>query len=198
MIKSKLSAVLKQKYILASKSQRRKQLLKQIGLNFTSVESKVTELEEEDHNPIDLIKYNSLNKSRTVAFNYSNGIVIGADTIVVLDKQIINKPKDSKDAVKILKNLSNKKHFVYTGINIIDTKTGNEIFDYEKTIVYFRKLHDDEINFYVKNHKPLDKAGAYGIQDDFGCLFIEKITGDYYNIMGLPLAKLYGNLLKLV
>ena len=198
MIKSKLTAVLKQKYILASKSQRRKQLLKQIGLNFTSVESKVTELEEEDHNPIDLIKYNSLNKSRTVAFNYSNGIVIGADTIVVLDKQIINKPKDSKDAVKILKNLSNKKHFVYTGINIIDTKTGNEIFDYEKTIVYFRKLHDDEINFYVKNHKPLDKAGAYGIQDDFGCLFIEKITGDFYNIMGLPLAKLYGNLLKLV
>ena len=198
MIKSKLSAVLKQKYILASKSQRRKQLLKQIGLNFTSVESKVTELEEEDHNPIDLIKYNSLNKSRTVAFNYSNGIVIGADTIVVLDKQIINKPKDSKDAVKILKSLSNKKHFVYTGINIIDTKTGNEIFDYEKTIVYFRKLNDDEINFYVKNHKPLDKAGAYGIQDDFGCLFIEKITGDYYNIMGLPLAKLYSNLLKLV
>lgn len=198
MIKSKLSAVLRQKYILASKSQRRKQLLKQIGLNFTSVESKVTELEEKDHNPIDLIKYNSLNKSRAVAFNYSNGIVIGADTIVVLDKQIINKPKDSKDAVKILKSLSNKKHFVYTGINIIDTKTGNEIFDYEKTIVYFRKLHDDEINFYVKNHKPLDKAGAYGIQDDFGCLFIEKITGDYYNIMGLPLAKLYGNLLKLV
>lgn len=198
MIKSKLSAVLRQKYILASKSQRRKQLLKQIGLNFTSVESKVTELEEKDHNPINLIKYNSLNKSRTVAFNYSNGIVIGADTIVVLDKQIINKPKDSKDAVKILKNLSNRKHFVYTGINIIDTKTGNEIFDYEKTIVYFRKLHDDEINFYVKNHKPLDKAGAYGIQDDFGCLFIEKITGDYYNIMGLPLAKLYGNLLKLV
>jgi len=198
LIKSKLPAVLKQKYILASKSQRRKQLLKQIGLNFTSVESKVTELEEKDHNPIDLIKYNSLNKSRTVAFNYSNGIVIGADTIVVLDKQIINKPKDSKDAVKILKNLSNKKHFVYTGINIIDTKTGNEIFDYEKTIVYFRKLHDDEINFYVKNHKPLDKAGAYGIQDDFGCLFIEKIIGDYYNIMGLPLAKLYGNLLKLV
>jgi len=198
LIKSKLSAVLRQKYILASKSQRRKQLLKQIGLNFTSVESKVTELEEKDHNPIDLIKYNSLNKSRAVAFNYSNGIVIGADTIVVLDKQIINKPKDSKDAVKILKSLSNKKHFVYTGINIIDTKTGNEIFDYEKTIVYFRKLHDDEINFYVKNHKPLDKAGAYGIQDDFGCLFIEKITGDYYNIMGLPLAKLYGNLLKLV
>ena len=198
MIKSKLHAVLRQKYILASKSQRRKHLLKQIGLNFISVESKVTELEEKDHNPVDLIKYNSLYKSRTVAFNYSNGIVIGADTIVVLDKQIINKPKDSKDAFRILKNLSNKKHFVYTGINIIDTKSGNEIFDYEKTVVYFRKLHDDEINFYVKNHKPLDKAGAYGIQDDFGCLFIEKITGDYYNIMGLPLAKLYGNLLKLV
>lgn len=198
MSKSKLEIVLKQQYILASKSQRRKQLLKQIGLNFTSVNSNITELEEKDHNPVKLIKYNSLTKSRTVAFNYSKGIVIGADTIVVLGKEVINKPVDSKDAVRILKNLSGKKHLVYTGINLIDTKTGNEIFDYEKTLVYFRKLHDDEINFYVKKHKPLDKAGAYGIQDDFGCLFIEKIIGDYYNIMGLPLANLYKNLTKII
>ena len=198
MSKSKLSAVLRQKYILASKSERRKQLLRQIGLNFISRDSRITELEEKDHHPVELIKYNSLTKSRTVAINYSKGIVIGADTIVVLDKIIINKPKDVRDAQKILKSLSGRKHFVYTGINIIDTKTGNEIFDYEKTSVYFRKLYDDEIKFYVRNHKPFDKAGAYGIQDDFGCLFIEKITGDYYNIMGLPLARLYGNLLKLI
>lgn len=198
MIKSKLTAVLKQKYILASKSPRRIQLLKQIGLKFTSVDSNAHELEAEDHHPVESVKHNSLIKSRKVAFDFSKGIVIGADTIVVLDKKIINKPKDSAEAVKILKKLSGKRHIVYTGINIINIKTGNEIFDYEKTLVYFRKLADDEINYYVKKHRPLDKAGAYGIQDDFGCLFIEKIEGDYYNIVGLPLLKLYQSLVKLI
>ena len=76
--------------------------------------------------------------------------------------------------------------------------TCEEIFDYEKTTVFFRNIEDEEINYYVKTHKPLDKAGAYGIQDDFGCLFIEKITGDYYNIVGLPLLRLYKNLRKIV
>ncbi|MBK8553740.1 MAG: septum formation protein Maf [Ignavibacteria bacterium] len=198
MDKGNLASVLKQKYILASKSPRRIQLLKQIGLKFTSVDSKADELEAEDHHPVESVKHNSLIKSRKVAFNFSKGTVIGADTIVVLDKKIINKPKDSADAVKILKKLSGKRHFVYTGINIINIKTGDEIFDYEKTSVYFRKLADDEINYYVKKYKPLDKAGAYGIQDDFGCLFIEKIEGDYYNIVGLPLVRLYSNLKRII
>lgn len=186
-----LNTILKQKYILASKSPRRAALLKQIGLKSVSVDSNVTELEEKNYNPIQLIKHNSLLKSRNVALNYSKEIIIGADTIVLLGKEILNKPKDNKQAVKYLKALSNCKHYVYTGINIINTKNGKEIFDYERTTVHFRKLNDDEINYYVKNYKPLDKAGAYGIQDDFGCLFIEKIVGDYYNIVGLPLYKLY-------
>ncbi len=194
MGKGNLASVLKQKYILASKSPRRIQLLKQIGLKFKAVDSKSDELEAEDHHPVKSVRHNSIIKSRKVALKYSKEIVIGADTIVVLENKIINKPKDAKDAFKILKRLSGKKHFVYTGINLINTKTGKEIFDYEKTSVYFRKLSYDEINYYVKNHKPLDKAGAYGIQDDFGCLFIEKIDGDYYNIVGLPLVKLYKNL----
>ena len=186
-----LNTIFKQKYILASKSPRRAALLKQIGLKSVSVDSNVTELEEKNYNPIQLIKHNSLLKSRNVALNYSKEIIIGADTIVLLGKEILNKPKDNKQAVKYLKALSNCKHYVYTGINIINTKNGKEIFDYERTTVHFRKLNDDEINYYVKNYKPLDKAGAYGIQDDFGCLFIEKIVGDYYNIVGLPLYKLY-------
>jgi septum formation protein len=137
-------------------------------------------------------------KSRKVAFNFNKEIIIGADTIVVLDKEIIYKPEDSEQAIKFLRLLSSKKHFVYTGINVINTKTGKEIFDYEKTSVYFRKLSDEEIYFYVRKCRPLDKAGAYGIQDDFGCLFIKKIIGDYYNIVGLPLVKLYQSVIKIL
>jgi nucleoside triphosphate pyrophosphatase len=196
--KGKFETVLKQKYILASKSPRRIQLLKQIGLNFISIDSNTDELELKNHNPIRLVRHNSLLKSRKVAFNFDNEIIIGADTIVVLGKEILNKPKDTKEAVKFLKMLSGKKHFVYTGINVINTKNGKEIFDYEKTSVHFRKLNDDEIYFYVKKCRPFDKAGAYGIQDDFGCLFIEKINGDYYNIVGLPLVRLYQNLTKVL
>jgi len=196
--KNNLSKLLKQKYILASKSPRRINLLRQIGLNFISIDSKTDELEAESHNPADMVKFNALSKSRKVAFNYKNEIVIGADTIVVLDKKILNKPANLKQAADYLRALSGKKHFVYTGINIINTKNGNEKFDYEKTAVYFRELGDDEINYYVKKFKPLDKAGAYGIQDDFGCLFIEKIVGDYYNIVGLPLVRLYKNIIKIL
>lgn len=190
--------VFKQKYILASKSPRRIKLLKQIGFKFVSVDSRTDELEVSNHNPVLLVKHNSQAKSEKVALKYEKEIVIGADTIVVLNKEILHKPKDSKQAVSFLKALSNNKHFVYTGINVINTGNGKEIFDYEKTAVYFRKLSDDEINYYVKKYKPLDKAGAYGIQDDFGCLFIEKITGDYYNIVGLPLVRLYLNIKKIL
>lgn len=195
---SRLKQILKQSYVLASKSPRRAELLKQIGLKFVTVDSDIEELEERYHDPLSLVKYNSLSKSRKVSFDYKKEIVIGADTIVVLGKEILNKPKSTTQAKEYLNKLSNKKHFVITGFNIINTKNGNEIFDYEKTTVYFRKLADDEINYYIRNFKPLDKAGAYGIQDDFGCLFIKKIEGDYYNIIGLPVAKLYEKLLKIV
>ena len=118
--------------------------------------------------------------------------------MVVLEKKMIGKPKNQKQAAEFLKKLSGKMHYVYTGFNIIDTKTGKERFDYERTSVTFRKLNNEEIAYYVKNFKPLDKAGAYGIQDDFGCLFIDKINGDYYNVVGLPLKKLYLNLMKIL
>lgn len=142
-------------------------------------------------NPVLTVKRNALAKSREVAFKFQKEIVIGADTIVVLGKHTLNKPANLKQAREYLKKLSGKKHIVYTGVNVINTKNGYEVFGYEKTVVQFRDLTDDEINFYVNKFKPLDKAGAYGIQDDFGCLFISRIVGDYYNIVGLPLVKLY-------
>ena len=195
---SKISKIFKQQYVLASKSARRIALLNQLGLNFISIDSNINEKEGSNLKPLDVIKYNALHKSRKVAFEFENRVVIGADTVVVLNKEMIGKPKNQKQAVEFLKKLSGKMHYVYTGFNIIDTKSGKERFDYERTSVHFRKLNDEEITYYVKNFKPIDKAGAYGIQDDFGCLFIDKINGDYYNVVGLPLRKLYLNLMEIL
>jgi len=184
-----LDKVLSAKYILASKSPRRKYLLEQIGLKFKVVESKVVEVTEK--NAHKSVKLNSKNKSRAVASKFKNRIIIGADTVVFLNGKILNKPKNLNEAKKYLKMLSGKKHIVYTGVNVVNNVTGKEVYGMEKTVVEFRNLTIEEINYYVDKFKPLDKAGAYGIQDDCGCLFINKITGDYYNVVGLPLVKLY-------
>ncbi|MBE2256723.1 MAG: septum formation protein Maf [Ignavibacteria bacterium] len=186
-----INKIFSRNYILASKSQRRINLLNQIGLNFSSVDSNVIENESDEISPLEMVRYNAEQKGRAVAKRYKEEIIISADTIVVLDNKILNKPADEKQAFEYLKILSNNVHKVYTGYNLIDTSNDNEIFDFEKTEVYFRHLSDDEINFYIKNYNPLDKAGAYGIQDDFGCLFINRINGDYYNVVGLPLTKLF-------
>ena len=184
-----LDKVLSAKYILASKSPRRKYLLKQLGFNFKVVESNALEIT--DKNAHRSVKINSQRKSRVVALKHKNEIVIGADTVVYLKDKILNKPKDLNEAKRYLKLLSGKKHIVYTGVNVINNLTGKEVYGHEKTVVEFRNLTNEEINYYVEKFKPLDKAGAYGIQDDFGCLFIKKISGDYYNVVGLPLVKLY-------
>lgn len=193
-----INKILNRKYVLASRSERRRKLLKQIGLNFIVRDSNTDEINCNGYHPIKLVRLNSQNKARKIAGFYKDEVVIGADTIVVLDKEILGKPKNENEAIKYLNKLSNNKHTVYTGFNIIDTRNGKGIFDYEKTSVYFRKLSPDEIRYYVRNHKPFDKAGSYGIQDDFGCLFIKKIIGDYYNVVGLPLVKLFLSLQKLL
>ena len=193
-----LDKFLKSKYILASKSQRRIKLLKQIGLDFHSIDSKVKEINSSSFSPLELVRINSVNKALEVAKHFKKEIVIAADTIVVSNGKVLNKPSNLIQARKHLRLLSGKKHVVYTGINLIDTSTGKSIFGYEKTYVHFRKLTTEEIMYYVKTYKPLDKAGAYGIQDDFGCLFIEKITGDYYNVVGFPLVKFYKMLSKIL
>lgn len=185
-----LRRLLSRKYILASNSPRRKHLLKMIGLDFKAIGSSVVEIDE-SHHPVETVKRNALAKSRDVAFHFGREIVIGADTIVVFNGMTLNKPASKNQAKEYLGMLSGNKHTVYTGVNVINTLNGREEFGYERTVVQFRKLNKEEIDYYVKYHHPFDKAGAYGIQDDFGCLFIEKITGDYYNIVGLPLVRLY-------
>ncbi|MDD5363144.1 MAG: Maf family protein [Ignavibacteria bacterium] len=190
-----LDKILNSEYVLASVSPRRKYLLKQIGLNFITVNSNAEEILLEKE-PLKSVRINAKRKSDAVAHKFKNKIIISADTVVVIDGIVLNKPSDEKEAKKFLKILSGKKHIVYTGINVANNITGREEYGYMKTTVEFRNLSIEEIEYYVTNHKPLDKAGAYGIQDDFGCLFIRKITGDYYNVVGLPLVKLYETITK--
>jgi septum formation protein len=190
--------ILKYKYVLASKSPRRINLLKQIGLDFIAIDSEAEEWDSNDFKPVMITKINTGRKVNAVIGKAKGRIIISADTIVAVNKKILHKPSSVKDAKNYLKILSGKKHTVYTGVLVVNPVKKKTCFDYEKTDVYFRKLNSTEINYYIKNYNPLDKAGSYGIQDDFGCLFIEKINGDFYNVVGLPLAKLSDMILKVI
>lgn len=176
---------------LASKSPRRKKLLNQLGIKFKSFDVDLNEIFIKNETPIKTVKRLALEKLLGAEKVKSNGIIITADTIVVLNNEIIGKPKNEKDAKIILKKLSNNKHFVYTGFAVKNCITKKLVVSYEKTEVTFRNLTPREIDEYVKTGSPMDKAGAYGIQDDFGAVFVSKINGCYYNVVGLPLSKLY-------
>ncbi len=123
-----------------------------------------------------------------------SAIVIGSDTTVVLDGVVLNKPVDAEDAVRMLRTLSDRTHTVYTGLAVVDASTGTHIAVHRSTKVTFRPLDAVEINAYVASGSPLDKAGAYGIQDDFGAVFVRNVEGCYYTIVGLPLELLYTSL----
>lgn len=184
------------KIILASASPRRSQLLKQIGLNFTVHPSQVEEKYIEGQKPHLWVQDLALAKALDVASTLKEGIVIGADTIVVNDNLILGKPRDEKEAELMLKSLSGKKHQVLTGIAVVDgNNTENYLTQVEITHVKFRNLSDVEIKAYVKSKEPLDKAGAYGIQG-LGALLVEAIEGCYFNVVGLPLSKLAQGLEK--
>jgi len=148
--------------------------------------------------PAQTVKRLALQKSNEAIKKLKSGIVITADTIVVLNKKVIGKPRNQKDAYEILSYLSGKTHLVYTGFAIQNIEKNKTIVDYEKTRVTFRKLFPDEIKEYIKTGSPMDKAGAYGIQDDFGAVFVKKIDGCYYNVVGLPLSKIYKSLLEIM
>ncbi|MCS7228632.1 MAG: nucleoside triphosphate pyrophosphatase [Candidatus Kryptonium sp.] len=177
--------------VLASASPRRQILLKQIGLNFIVHPSGVDENSIHSLPPEAYVLTLSRKKAIEVAKNYNDALIISADTIVVLDGEIINKPKDSEDAKNMLRKLSGKTHKVYTGFTILDTKTNKIYSDFEVTDVKFREIDEEEIEEYVATGSPLDKAGAYGIQDDYGAVFVEKINGCFYNVVGFPLTKFY-------
>jgi septum formation protein len=183
---------------LASKSPRRRKLLKQINLRFKTVSVEVEEKRRKNETPIQMVKRLSLEKLYKARQIVKRGIIITADTIVVLDGKVIGKPVDKNDAEKILNKLSGKTHKVYTGFTIYNSVKNITVTDYEKSFVTFRILGKKEIKNYIATGSPLDKAGAYGIQDDFGAVFIKKINGCYYNVVGLPLPKVYEALNKVV
>lgn len=183
---------------LASKSPRRRKLLKQLKINFKSFAVNLKEEIIDGEHPISTVKRLALHKFEAASERIQNGIIITADTIVVLNKKIISKPKNKKEAFEILSKLSGKTHTVYTGFVVANISKNKIIVDYEKTEVTFRKITSEEINEYILSGSPMDKAGAYGIQDDFGAVFVKKINGCYYNVVGLPLAKVYQALLKVL
>lgn len=183
---------------LASKSPRRRKLLKQLNLKFRSIDLHFNEKVNDDEDPIFLVKRLSIEKLNSALLKIKKGIIITADTIVVIDNHILGKPKSRADAMRILRKLSGRTHCVYTGFSIYNSENNKVITNTEKTSVTFRKLFDKEIDDYIATGSPMDKAGAYGIQDDFGAVFIEKINGCYYNVVGLPLAKVYSCLINII
>ncbi len=184
--------------VLASKSPRRIKLLKNLGFDFEVMPSDVDENIPEDLQPADYVCRLSLLKARDIAEKQiTPAIILGADTTVYLNGEYLNKPKDKNNAYEILKKLSGNTHQVFTGITLINTKTNKELTDFQVTNVRFRELRDDEIWAYIESGSPMDKAGAYGIQDDFGAVFVDHIEGCYYNIVGLPLELTYRRLFEI-
>lgn len=181
--------------ILASGSPRRKKLLLQLGLTFEIIPSKIEEIIEPDSKPDEIVKNLAFQKAFSVAENRSDCLVIAADTIVVLDNKILGQPSDTSEAIEMLHSLSGKNHEVYTGVALLRcnerAKIINEVRFHERTKVSFATLTESEIMEYVRTGSPMDKAGAYGIQDDRGSLFISGIEGDFYNVVGFPLHKFY-------
>jgi septum formation protein len=180
--------------ILASGSPRRQQFLKDLGIDFTIKLREVEEIYPSTLKGVEITDYLAELKSSSFDNLKKNEILITSDTIVWLENKAIGKPKDRKDAINILKSISGKKHEVMTSIclkTIDSIKIVNDI-----TQVYFKILTQEEIEYYLDTFEPYDKAGAYGIQDWIGYIGVEKIEGSFFNVMGLPVHKLYTELLK--
>jgi septum formation protein len=181
--------------ILASASPRRRELLRQIGIDFTVDPADVDERVLPGESPEAYAVRVALDKARIAAQRAGTGVVIAADTIVVLDNAILGKPSDDEDAERMLTMLSGRTHQVITGMAIMDPAAGKTLTRSSTTNVLFRELSPDEIRWYVRTGEPLDKAGAYGIQEK-GSLFISRIEGCYFNVVGLPLSLLGEMLLE--
>lgn len=177
--------------ILASASPRRKELLETAGISFTVKVADVEEVIEKNMSADKVVMSLALQKASAVAKDNPDAVVIGADTVVVLDGEILGKPKSEENAVELLMMLSGRVHTVYTGVAIIE---GEKVKNFcEATQVEFHPLEKKEIEAYVATKEPMDKAGAYGIQGR-GCVLIKKINGDYFNVVGLPVSAVYREL----
>ena len=181
--------------ILGSKSPRRIELLNLMGLKFQVRQLNIDEIYPKSLSPIQTALF--LSKKKAHSYNIEkNELLICADTIVYIKNLILGKPKSKNEAKHMLQTLSNKRHCVVTGVTIKTLR--KELSFYERSIVYFKKLDTQEIKFYIQNYNPLDKAGGYGVQDWLGLVGVKKISGSFYNIMGLPTLKVYENLRKFI
>ncbi len=178
-------------FVLASRSPRRKVILRQMGLSFTVVPGCADESAPGGVAPAELVQTLARRKARSIADTLPDALVLGADTIVYLDGKIYGKPADPEEARSMLANLSGRTHTVYTGMALVHAATGRDVVAVESTDVTFATLSPQMIDRYVATGAPLDKAGAYGIQDDFGCVFVRRVSGDFYTVVGLPASRLY-------
>jgi septum formation protein len=178
--------------ILASGSPRRRALLEGLNLSFRVMTSHVDETLPPDIKPKDAVQNLALKKAKAVSISASSALIIGADTVVVLDEQILGKPTDVQDAMQMIAQLQGRVHHVFSGIALVEVEEGKivrEITRARKTDVWMRPLSQKKIDWYIRTGEPLDKAGAYGIQG-YGATLIEKMDGCYFNVVGLSLSLL--------
>jgi septum formation protein len=182
--------------ILASGSPRRREILSIFPCGFEVMQASCDESVPEGLSAKDTVLQLSLRKARAVAECIGcDALVIGADTLVELDGRILGKPKDAADAFSMLSSLSGRAHQVYTGFSVVDVRSGTTASEVVETQVVFRPLCEGEIDAYIRMGESMDKAGAYGIQE-IGSVFVQEIKGDYFNVVGLPISKLYEVLLQ--
>lgn len=183
--------MLNEKIILASRSPRRAEILRAVGWEFEAIAADIDETRNESEDAISYVKRLAQTKAETVAIRTSAPLVLGADTIVVIDDEIMGQPRDDEDARRMLRLLSGKWHEVLTGVALVRTAgLPMVLIDHETTRVRFASMSEKEIDWYVTTGEPRGKAGAYGIQGR-AALFIEEIQGDYFNVVGLPVRLVY-------
>jgi len=186
----------RKRLVLASVSPRRRELVRMMGLKFELAVPEVREDHTPRARPSDFVVEWALAKALSLAHRFPNGVILGADTVVVLDKKILGKPRNLSDARAMLRRLSGKTHTVYTGLALVDVLTDIRETGYEKSLVTMKTMTNVEIDDYLATGEPMDKAGSYGIQG-FGAVFIKHINGCFFNVMGLPVARLYDMLKEL-
>ena len=177
--------------ILASTSPRRKDIFSKLRIPFTIIESRYEEDMTLPMSPTNLVEHLSARKARSVAQNHSNlnALIIGADTVVVFENHVLGKPKTEERAREMLSMLRGKENDIVTGVTLLDSHDQHELSFHETTKVFMKQISDETITAYIKTGEPLDKAGAYALQE-LGAVLIDRVEGDFFNAMGLPLARL--------